>query len=113
MAALGQEVTVTTGATLIFEVIDLATYNANGFTPGANPNIFPAREPSDPLPLIVTIPSGATVFLGGSGVTASGAGVGCPLPGPATLPYNVTGSDSLYGIVGSSTAVVGLLAMRQ
>jgi hypothetical protein len=107
MASVGQQITVTTSATLIFEVIDAATYDTLS-NPAAN--IFRAREPSDPLPLLLTFPAGATVLLGGSGVTS---GTGCPLVGPAMLPYNVTASDSLYGIVGSSTAVVGVLAQRQ
>lgn len=110
MAAVGQQVTVAATATLIFQVVDAATY-AGLTSPAAN--IFKAREPSDPLPLYITIPAGATVFMGGSAVTASGGGAGAAIVGPAMLAYNVTGSDSLYGIVASSTAVVGLLAMRQ
>jgi len=107
MAALGQQVVVGTGATLIFEVIDQATYETL-----SNPatNIFPAHEAGDSLPLLISIPSGSTVILGGSGVTT---GTGCPVPGPTTINYNAVGSDSLYGIVGSSTVNVGLLALRQ
>ena len=110
MAAVGQEVTVTTSATLIFECIDTTTYLGLS-NPAAN--IFQAKEPADPLPLLIVIPTGSTVYLGGSGVTASSTGVGCPVVGPNILSYNAVGGDSLYGIVGSSTAVVGVLAMRQ
>lgn len=107
MASIGQQITVGTTATLIFEVVDAATYETLS-NPAAN--IFVAREPSDPLPLLLTFPAGATVFLGSVDVLDS---TGCPLVGPAMLPYNVTASDSLYGVVTSSTAAVGVLAQRQ
>lgn len=110
MAALGQEVTVGTSATLIFEVVDLPTYNALT-SPAAN--VLTARNAAEPLALLISIPTGSTVFLGGSGVTASSTGVGCAIVGPALIPYNVAGGDSLYGVVATSTAVLGLLAMGQ
>lgn len=110
MAAVGQEVTVGTSPTLIFEVIDRYTYDT--LTNPAS-NIFPAGDVTDFVPLLIIIPTGVTVFLGGSGVTASSTGVGCPVVGPNTIAYNSYASDSLYGIVASSTATVGLLCMRQ
>ena len=110
MAAVGQIVSVGTSATLIFEVVDELTWYTLS-NPAAN--VFKAREPSDTLPLLVVIPNGATVYLGGSTVTSSGGTEGCPIVGPNILSYNVTGSDTLYGVVASSTANVGLLAQRQ
>lgn len=110
MAALGQEVTVGATATLLFNVVDAVTYAALT-SPAAN--VLQARNSTDPLALLLVIPTGATVFLGGSAVTASSTGVGCPIVGPAIIPYNVAGGDSLYGIVATGTAVCGLLAMGQ
>jgi len=113
MAAIGQIVTIGTSATLVFEVIDQATYVANGYNRVSNPNIFTAHEPSDPLPIYIAIPTGSTVYFGSSLVTSSDGTEGCPIVGPNVLVYNVTGSDSLYGVVASSTAALGLLTMRQ
>lgn len=113
MAAVGQLVSVGTSATLIFEAIDTTTYLANGYTPGANPTIFQAKEPADPLPIYIAVPSGSTVYFGGSAVTSSGGTEGCPVVGPNVLEYNAVAGDSLYGVVASSTANVGLLVMRQ
>jgi hypothetical protein len=110
MAAVGGEITVGTSATLIFELIDELTWYTL-----SNPafNVLKANTPEDPVPLLIVIPSGSTVYLGGAGVTSSSTGVGCPVVGPIILPYNAVGSDSLYGVVASSTATVGLLIQRQ
>jgi hypothetical protein len=110
MAAIGQVVSVGTTATLIFEVIDRYTYDT--LTSPAE-NVFCAGDPTDLIPLLVVIPSGATVYLGGSGVTSSSTTEGCPIVGPSTIAFNSWASDSLYGVVASSTATVGLLCMRQ
>jgi hypothetical protein len=110
MAAVGQEVSVGTSATLIFECVDAVTWAALS-SPAAN--VFQSRNATEPLPLLISIPTGSTVYLGGSGVTSSSTGVGCPIVGPALIPYNATGGDSLYGVVASSTATVGLLALTQ
>ena|ERR1035437_622976 len=111
MAAKGQQVSVTTAATLIFSCVNSTDYAAAGYTPTANPNIFIEGAAGDPLPLLLAFPTG-TIFLGGSGVTAASTGVGAAIIGPYTLAYNVIGGDSLYGIAGS-TLVVSVLAMRQ
>ena len=110
MAALGMPITVGTSATLLFEVIDEPTYNALS-NPAAN--ILPAHEAGDSLPILLSFPSGSTVYLGGSDVTASSTDEGCAVFGPTTVAYNAVGSDSLYAVVGSSTVAVGVLFLRQ
>ena len=106
MAAEGQTITVTTGATLVFEVIDETTYNQR-----VNPadNVFPAHEAGDSLPILISLPSGSTVYFGGSDVDTTN----CAIFGPTTLAYNAVGSDSLYACTGSSTVALGLLVLRQ
>lgn len=106
MAANGQTITITTGATLVFEVIDEPTYNALT-NPAAN--IFPAHEAGDSLPILISLPSGSTLYFGGSAVDNTG----CAIFGPTTLAYNAVGSDSLYACTGSSTVALGLLVLRQ
>lgn len=110
MAALGQEVSVATTATLIFECVDAVTY-AGLTSPAAN--IFQSRNAAEPLPLLIAIPTGGTVYLGGSTVTNTGATVGCPIVGPQTITYNAIGGDSLYGAASTGTVTVGLLALTQ
>jgi|SRR5208282_5712105 len=110
MAAVGQVVTVGATPTLIFEVLDPITYE--GLTSPAA-NIFKSGTNNDPLPLELIFVSTNTIYLGGSGVTASGAGIGALATGIVSLSYNVIGNDSLYGIVASSTQAVQLLAFRQ
>lgn len=107
MAAVGQNVTVASTATLIFEVIDEETY-ATLTSPAAN--IFKSGSSGDALPLLLMFPASTSIFLGGSGVTT---GTGVNINGLPSLAYNCTAGDSLYGIVASSTAVIGLLALRQ
>ena len=106
MAALGQTITITTAPTLVYEVIDEPTFNAIS-GPGAN--VFPAHEAGDSLPILISLPSGATLYFGGSAVDTSG----CAVFGPTTLAYNAVGSDSLYACTGSSTVALGLLVLRQ
>jgi len=106
MAAVGQTVTVTTSPTLIFEVIDEPTYNKIS-NPAAN--IFPAHEAGDALPIMISLPSGATVYFGGSAVDTTG----CAIFGPTTMAYNAVGSDSLYAVISGSNVGVGLLVLRQ
>ena len=110
MAALGQQVTVATSATLIYEVVDAVTY-AGLSNPAAN--IFQSRNSTDPLPLMISIPSGGTVFLGGSGVTNSSTGIGASIVGPNIIYVNVAGGDSLYGAASTGTVTVSLLALSQ
>ena len=114
MASLGQQITIGVTPTLIFECVDRETYIANGFSRGANPNIFISGTPNDPIPILITFPSGSTVYLGGSTVVAGTApGDGCPVTGIPSMTDNVVGGDSLYGVVASGTVIVGLLTMRQ
>lgn len=114
MASLGQQITVATTPTLIFECIDRETYIANGFSRGSNPNIFIGGTPNDPIPILITFPSGSTVYLGGSNVTATGGAVpGCPMTGIPTLTDNVVGGDSMYACTGTGTVILGLLTTRQ
>ena len=113
MAAIGQQVSVPTGTpTLVFQVVDAATYAANGYTPSANPNIFKTADVNAPIPLWIIIPSSATVAFGGSNVTyATGAQVsGSQI---SSFAYNVVGNDSLYAIASGSAATLSLLALRQ
>jgi hypothetical protein len=113
MAANGQLITVAATPTLIYSVVDGPTYLANGYTAGANPNIFKAGDENTPLPLLLVFSSTNTIYLGGSGVTASGAGIGALMTGVTSVAYNCVGGDSLYGIVASSTQPIQLLALRQ
>jgi hypothetical protein len=110
MAAVGQIVSVGTTATLVFKAIDSYTYETLT-SPAAN--IFQAKEPADTLPIYISVPTGSTVYFGGSGVTATGSTEGCPVVGPNVLEYNAVASDSLYGVVASGSASLGLLVMRQ
>ena len=75
MAALGQVVTVGTSPTLVFSVVDGITYESQGYTPEANPNVFESGDNNSPLPLLLVFSSDNTIYLGGSTVTASGAGI--------------------------------------
>ena len=111
MAAIGQVVTVTTAATLIFEVVDGVTY-AGLSNPAAN--VFKAESANDPLPILLLFPN-STIYLGGSTVTSSSTGVGALCDGTrlSSLSYNCVGGDSLYGIVASSTANIQILVLRQ
>jgi hypothetical protein len=113
MAATGQVVSVGTDPTLIFEVIDRITYDDLDYTPTDNPNIFPSRSNNDPLPILLIFPPATDIYLGGSAVTASGAGVGADINGVPSLAYNCVGGDSLYGIVESDSASIQLLVLRQ
>jgi hypothetical protein len=106
MAAIGQTISVTTSPTLIFEVIDERTYNTL-VSPATN--IFPAHEAGDALPIMISLPSGSTVYFGGSAVDTTG----CAIFGPTTMAYNAVGSDSLYAVITGSDVGVGLLVLRQ
>jgi|ERR1700676_3055732 len=110
MAALGQVITVGTSATLIFSVLDRESYNLIS-SPGTN--VFISDSSDDPLPIWLIFPASGTVYLGGAGVTASGAGVGAAVSGIPSVAYNCVGGDSLYGVVASSTAAIQLLVLRQ
>jgi hypothetical protein len=122
MAAAGQLIVVADTPTLIFSVVDDVTYQTEGYTPAANPNIFKAADANAPLPLLLIFATSGTVYLGGSAVAASGSGPpylrdapGVAITG-ATLPslaYNCVGGDSLYGITASSTFAIQLFALRQ
>jgi hypothetical protein len=113
MAANGQVVTLGTSATLLFMVVDKETYVANGYSKVSNPNIFISSSSNDPLPLLMAFPATPNIFIGGSGVTNTGAGVGFLVPASYTLAYNVVGGDSLYAVAASGTPAVQLLVLRQ
>jgi len=109
MAAIGQTVSVGTSATQLFQVLDAVSYPAS---PTATQ--FKAGSANDPLPILLSVPSGGTVYLGGSTVTNSGgASPGCAVAGPATFSYNAIGDDSLYAAASSGTVLVGVCVMRQ
>lgn len=112
MASVGQNVTVTTSPTLVFEFIDGFTYK--GLTSPAS-NIFVASTPNDPVPIMVVLPASGTIYFGGAGVTSSSTGIGAALTSSQvpSIIYNCIGGDSLYAIVASSTAVLQLLTFRQ
>ena len=105
--------TVGTSPTLIFSIVDGITYAAQGYTEEANPNIFKSGTDNDPLPLLLIFPASTDIYLGGSDVATSGDEQGANINGVPSLAYNAVGGDSLYGIVGSSTATIQLLALRQ
>lgn len=113
MAARGQQVVIGTTPTLIWQMVNSTDYAAAGYTPTLNPNIFTSDTPNDPLPLLLVLPSTQIIFLGGSGVTASGPGLGAAVTGVGSIAYNCVGGDSLYGIVSGGTQTVSLLALRQ
>jgi hypothetical protein len=114
MASLGQQITVGTSPTLIFECVDRETYIAMGYSRASNPNIFISGTPNDPIPILMTFPADSTVYLGGSTVVAgSSASDGCVVTGIPSITDNVVGGDSLYGVVAEGSVVVSLLVMRQ
>lgn len=113
MAALGQVVSVTTSATLLFMVVDGPTYAQQGYTRAANPTIFTPGTANDPLPILLLFTTADTVYLGGSNVTSSSTHIGAAITGVPSLSYNCVGGDSLYGIVGTGTSAVQLLVLRQ
>lgn len=105
---------ITLGGILIFQVMDGVTYATAGYTVTSNPNVFKVGTGNDPLPLLLVFPTTAVdIYLGGVGVTASSTGVGADIKNVPSLAYNCIGGDSLFGVVGSSTAAVQLLALRQ
>ena len=99
MSARGVPVSVGTTPTLIYEVIDAATYAELGYNPTDNPNVFTNGTATD------------SVYLGGADVATTDTGA--LFTGIPALAYNVVGSDSLYGIVASGTSTVSVLALRQ
>lgn len=54
--------------------------------------------------------SGAVVYLGGPGVTSSGANMGVPVAASTTVTVPISGAgDALYGIVASTSTTVTYL----
>lgn len=102
---------VGTTPTLIYEVIDAATYAELGYNPTDNPNVFTNGTATDSLPIAVTFTATDSVYLGGADVATFDTGA--LFTGIPALAYNVVGSDSLYGIVASGTSTVSVLALRQ
>ena len=113
MAATGQMVVIGTTATLVYQMVTEDAYKAAGYTPTGNPNTFIAGASGDPLPLLIILPSTATIFFGGSGVTHTGAGIGAAITGVGSIAYNAVGGDSLYACVASATQTISILALRQ
>ena len=110
---------ITVGAILLFELFDGVTWATMLANTTASP-AFPLCPQylkegtfNDNLPLLVILPSAATIFLGGHGVTSSSTGIGAACTGIAGIPYNAVGGDSLYAVVTTSTQTVSLLALRQ
>jgi hypothetical protein len=98
-------VAVAATGTLIFQ-----TSTGVSPDPAVSPStgIYQAGAVGDPVPILVIIPSGATLVI----VGASGAAIGsvAGIAGPATIPFNVIGNSSLYGAIaatGSVTVVAG------
>ncbi len=113
MSAKGQMVVIGTGATLVYEMVTSDAYKARNLNPTDNPNVFIAGVDGDPLPLLLILPSTATIFFGGSGVTHTGAGIGAAITGVGSIAYNAVGGDSLYACVASATQTISILALRQ
>ena len=113
MASIGQQITVGTTATLLWQVMDGVTYAALGYTRAANPLVFIAGDVNAPLPITLFLVSGSTIYLGGSNVASSGANIGAAVTGIVALNFNVVGDDSMYGVVASSTQTLSLLTQRQ
>jgi hypothetical protein len=109
MACTPFKITVGTTATLIFECIDGLTYD--GLTSPAA-NILKCGTGTDPVPLLIILPTTGTVYFGGSTVTSS-TGVGFAASTLASFMINNIGGDSLYAAVASGTAIVQMMAFRQ
>jgi hypothetical protein len=112
MASVGQPITITTAATLVFMCVDKETYLAQGYTPTANPNIFVPGTTNDPRPLLIVLPASTTVIFGGASMTSSANGASIPSSSVPSFAVNVVGGDSLYALVATGSAVLQLLAMR-
>lgn len=110
MGAQGTVVNVGTTPTLIFEVVDAATYGTYENPPD---NVFVAQTSGDELPILMIFNATSTIYLGGKNVSTTGANIGALSTGFVTLAYNVAGGDSLYGIVGAATQPVQLLTLKQ
>jgi hypothetical protein len=103
------------GGILLFQVFDgivWAKMQSTKATFPLLPQYFRARDVNAPLPLFMGFPASA-IFLGGSIVTASSTNVGANINGTPSLAYNCVADDSLYAVVGTSTAAVQLLALGQ
>lgn len=64
----------------------------------------------DPIGVIVKNTGGASIYLGGSGVTSA---AGLELAPGETLNVELMGGDVLYGITASGTVIVSVLKLRQ
>lgn len=105
--------TLSTAATLLFEIVDGVTYANEGYTQASNPTIFKSGASNDPLPILMIFPASPNIFLGGSNVTNTGATIGALVPASAVIPYNAVAGDSLYAVAASATPAVQLLVLRQ
>lgn len=97
MATTSGQVAVTSGAggTLIVPAPNANWGEGQGGYQGMNRDIF------------ISNGSGATVFLGPSGVTIA---TGCPLAASTTLRISMHVDEALYGIVASTGTTVSFLA---
>lgn len=100
-------VAVTTTSVLLWET-------STGVSPDSaiapSSRIFQAHGPNDPLPMMMVIPSGGTLYLVGSAGVLSG-GIALPA-GPVTIQLNIVGNDAMYGY-GSGSFTLGLIVGRQ
>lgn len=105
------------GGILVFQIFDGVVWSvlqATKSTLPLNPQYFECRDVNSPLPLLIALPTTAVdIYFGGSVVTASSTNIGADLKGVPSFSYNAVGNDSLFAVVGSSTAALQLLALRQ
>lgn len=115
--ATNASLSATLGGILVFQLFDgevWAQLQATSSSYPLLPQYFKAMSNNDPLPLMVALPTTATdIYFGGSNVTASSTHVGADLKAVGSFTYNAIGGDSLFAVVGSSTAALQLLALRQ
>lgn len=108
-------VTLTLGGILLFQIFDGVTWNAMQATVSTlplNPQYYAAHSENEPLPLLCVFPA-SNIYLGGSNVTSSSTNIGADIDGVGSFSYNAIGGDSCFAVVGTSTAAVQVLALRQ
>jgi hypothetical protein len=69
-------------------------------------NTFADKDNSSGHRFAVYVPTGVTIYLGGSNVTTAD---GFPMVGPDRASFDNLSGDALYAVVASSTAAVNVL----
>lgn len=110
-------ITATLGGILVFQCFDGIVWTAMQATASTLPLLpqyFRGGSDNDSVPLLVVLPTTAVdIYFGAANVTSSSTHIGADLKGIPSFAYNVIGGDSLFAVVGTSTAALQILALRQ